>query len=316
MSVSPTRIRYPEHRESGRSDHSPGAHLNSSRNLNLGIAFLVASNGLTATVDSAAKYLSAELHTIQIVWGYFLVISLLLVAHGQARGVPISRGLWSHRPGLQMLRSAMLVLTIAFLFLGLVHIPLADAIALSFTAPLFITLLSVPILGERVGWHRLGAVVLGLVGVVVALRPGEGSIHWAAFMPLVSAVFFALFQIMTRLLVATEDTYTTLNYTGLGGLLWSSLAVGFFWRDISLEHAAIFVFIGALGVAAHVCMIKAYELAQASLLAPFNYAKLLWAIALGYALFGHVPDWHVITGGAIIVASGLYVFHRERRLHG
>ncbi len=280
---------------------------------NLGILFLVASNGLTAIIDAVAKQLTAELHSVQIVWGYFLAIFLMLCAFVLARREPLRRVLATRRLALHLTRAAMVVLTIATLFLGLAYMPLADGIALSFTAPLFVTALSVPLLGERVGWHRWSAVVVGLAGVAVILRPGAGALHWAAFMPLISAVFFALFQILTRRLALGERTLTTLLYTGAGGLLWSSLAVAFVWRPLALPHLWVFSGIGALGVAAHVCMIKAFAAAQVSLLAPFNYVKLVWATLLGYLMFADVPGPHVVGGSAIVVASGLYVWLRERR---
>lgn len=278
-----------------------------------GVLFLVASNGLTASVDSVAKHLSRDLHGVQIAWGYAVAIAVALLAWSIARPTPLRQALATRRPALQLARPAMLMLTISTLFVGIAHLPLADAVAISFTAPLFITVLSIPLLGERVGVHRWLAVVAGLVGVVVIVRPGEAGLHWAVSMPLVSAVFFALFQIMTRQLAATERTTTTLLYTGFGGAVWGSMLVPFFWSPLAPGHLLVFALTGLLGVAAHLCMIKAYEFTQASLLAPFNYVKLVWASLLGFAAFGEIPGTHVTVGAAIIVASGLYVLQRERR---
>lgn len=244
--------------------------MTASRQQKFGILFLIASNGLTAAVDAGAKYLTAELHSVQIVWGYFLAIFLLLLGYAAARRVPLRRTLRTKRFALQIARPAMLALTITVLFLGLTYIPLADATAISFTAPLFIAVLSVPILGERVGPHRWSAVIVGLVGVVIIIRPGGEIVHWAVFMPLISAVFFALFQIITRLLAATEDTFTTLFYTGAGGLFWISLVVPFFWQPITAAQIGIFAVIGLLGAGAHLCLVKAFAETEASLLAPFN----------------------------------------------
>ena len=280
---------------------------------NLGILLLIASNGLTAVVDAIAKLMTAGLHPVLIVWGYFLGIGILLAAYALVKRIPVARlAATRHRP-LQMVRSALLVGTISFLFLGLTYMPLADAFAITFMAPLFITVLAGPILGERVGIHRVGAVVAGLIGVIVIMQPGTGVFHWAAMLILVSALCFALFQIATRRLVGAAPTMVTLYYTGIGGLLWTSLMVGFFWSPIGFEELAIFVALGSLGIAAHICVIKAFDAAQVSLLAPFNYAKLLWGIALGYALFGDVPTLTVLGGSAIIVASGLYVLWRDNR---
>lgn len=276
--------------------------------------FLIASNGLTASIDAVAKHLTAALHSIQIVWAYFLVINLLLIGYSFFRRIPLRQTLSTRRKPLQFARSAMLMLTITTLFVGLSYIPLADAIAISFMAPLFITALSGPVLGERVGVHRWAAVVVGLLGMLILIRPGSDVVHWGAFMPLLSAVFYALFQIMTRLLASTEETFTTLFYTSGGGLLWASMVVFFFWKPLSAEQICIFIGIGILGAAAHLCVIKAFQETQASVLAPFNYFKLVWAVALGYLFFNDLPGPHVILGSAVIVTSGLYTFYTERRV--
>lgn len=285
------------------------------RHPHTGALFLVMSNGLTATVDAAAKYMSPSLHGVQVVWGYSLAITVLVLGYAAVRPESFRQAFATRRPLLQLGRGAMLFVTISMLFVALAYMPLADVIAISFAAPLFITLLAVPLLSERVGVHRIGAVVAGLVGVAIVIRPGAGVFEWAALLALGSALVFAFFQLATRVLATTEPPFTTLLYTGIGALACSSLAVPFFWRPISAFEIVVFVVIGALGVGAHVCMIRAYVFTQASFLAPFNYAKLLWAVALGYMIFGDVPQVHVIAGSVVIVASGLYVLYRERARH-
>lgn len=282
------------------------------RHPHAGALFLVLSNGLTATVDAAAKYMSPSLHGVQIVWGYSLAIAVLVLGYAAVRPEPLRAAFATRRPLLQFGRGALLFATISMLFVALAHMPLADVIAISFAAPLFITLLAAPLLSERVGAHRIGAVVAGLAGVAIVMRPGPGVFEWAALLALASALFFAFFQLATRVLAATESPFTTLLYTGIGALVCSSLAVPFFWTPVSSFEIAVFAVIGGLGVGAHVCMIRAYAFTQASFLAPFNYAKLLWAVALGYLVFGDVPRLHVALGAAVIVASGLYMLYRER----
>ena len=286
--------------------------MSSDRNLHTGALFLVMSNGLTATVDTVAKYMSPSLHGVQVVWGYSLAITVLVLGYAAFRPEPLWRAFATRRPLLQFGRGAMLFATISMLFVALAKLPLADVIAISFAAPLFIILLAAPLLSERIEVHRFAAVVLGLAGVAIVMRPGAGVFEWAALLALASAVFFAFFQITTRVLASTESPFTTLLYTGIGALACSSLAVPFFWAPISALEMMVFAVIGGLGVAAHVCMIRAYAFTQASFLAPFNYAKLLWAVALGYLVFGDVPQLNVIAGSAVIVASGLYVLYRER----
>ena len=279
-----------------------------------GILLLMLSIGIITVVDTIAKYLTVELHALQLVWGYFLGIAICLVGYLALAGGDRQQPLTTRRLPTQLLRAGLLVASIAALFVGLTYLPIADATAISFMSPLFITVLSVPLLGERVGPHRWAAVVIGLIGVLVIVRPGGGIAHWAAAMPLISAVAFAGYQIATRLLAATEFTFTTLFYTGVGGFFWISLAVPFVWTWPTPAQWAIFLGLGALGVAAHLCLIRAFALAQASLLAPFNYTKLIWAALLGYLVFGDVPSLNTLAGSAVIIASGLYVIWREQQL--
>ena len=280
----------------------------------LGILLFLASVGFITVVDVIAKYLTAEMHAFQIVWGYFFGIFLYLALYALGLGRGRRRNLLrTTRPGLQVVRSALLVFSISSLFIGLTYLPIAEATVIGFMAPLFIVVLSAPILGERVDIHRWIAVLIGLAGVIVIVRPGGGIAHWAAIMPLVGAVAFALYQIATRVLAQSETTATTLFYTAAGGFFWTCLLVPFVWVTPTLLHWLAFLFTGALGAAAHFCLIKAFERAQASLLAPINYSKLVWATLAGYLVFGDLPGLDTAAGCALIVASGLYVLLRERR---
>ncbi len=284
-----------------------------AQNKRLAILLILVSIGVITVVDTIAKYLTSGLHAFEIVWGYFLGMLLPIVIYTVVNGAHRRGLLRTRRPLLQLVRSGLLVLSIAALFIGLTYLPIAEATAISFMSPLFIVALSVPLLRERVGAHRWIAVLIGLAGVLVIIRPGGGIAHWAAFMPLISAVAFAAYQISTRILAATDPVFTTLFYTGTGGFLWTCLLVPFVWTPPTAIEWGAFIGFGSLGVAAHFCLIKAFELAQASLLAPFNYSKLLWATLLGYLVFGDLPSLNTLAGCALIVAGGLYVIWREAR---
>lgn len=278
----------------------------------IGIAFFITANFLTAAVDAVSKHLTGEMHAIQIACGYFTAITFFLLLYAAIKRMPLRQIYVTRRPGLQILRAASMVLTIGTLFAGLKYIPLADATAITFSAPLIITALSAPVLGEKVGIHRWSAVVVGMVGVLIVIQPNV-NMHWAVLLPLAAAVGFAIFQIVTRLLTDTEATFVTLFYTSAGGALMSALLMMFVWIPLDSVQTAILLGIGALGVGAHVCFFRAFVYAQASFLAPFNYVKLIWVAGFGYLLFGDVPAQHVLLGSAVIIASGLYVFMRERR---
>ena len=276
-----------------------------------GVLYFLSSIGLIALVDTTCKFYTDELHAVVLVWGYFVGITVFVMGYYVTRGQMVL--LKTEQPVIQIIRPGFLVLSISGLFLGLTYLPMAEATAIGFTGPLFIVALSVPMLGERVGWHRWLAVVVGLAGVLVIVRPDGTVWHWSAATTLLGAICFAIFQILTRRLAGQEKYQTTLIYTSLAGTFWVSLLAPFFWTPPSADHALMFLIIGAMGAAAHLCIIKAFAHAQASLLAPFNYSKLVWVIILGYLVFGDVPGLDTIVGSAIIVSSGLYVLYREGR---
>ena len=278
---------------------------------NVGVLYLLAAIGLISLIDTICKFYTDELHAVMLVWGYFVGITVFVVGYfGSQRQFAL---LQSGRPLLQFVRPGFLVLSISCLFISLTYLPMAEAIAIGFTGPLFITALSVPFLGERVGWHRWFAVIVGLAGVLVIVRPGGAVWHWSAGVALLGAVCFAFFQLMTRLLSRDERHQTTLLYTSIGGTVWASVIVPFFWTTPTAGHWVVFLIIGAMGVGAHYCLIQAFLRAQASLLAPFNYSKLIWVTILGYLVFNDVPGLETLIGSAVIAAAGLYVLYREGR---
>ena len=277
------------------------------------VAFFIASIGLIALVDAICKAYTDELHAVQLVWGYFVGIVLTVSVYFVLAGARPAALVATNRIPMQFVRPGCLVASITFLFVGLTYLPIAEATAIGFTAPLFITMLSVPILKERVGLHRWAAVVIGLLGVLIVVRPGGGLWHWASLMVLIGTVFFSLFQIVTRILAMTEKPDTTLFYTSIGGMFWISLTVPFFWLPPTGEHWIIFLLTGAMGALAHLCMIAAFNRGEASLLAPFNYTKMIWSVALGYVMFDTVPGANTWIGTTVIVAAGGYVLYRVGR---
>ena len=286
--------------------------MTSSR-VGVAVTYFLFSIGLITIVDTVCKHYTSELSPIQLVWGYYFGMCLTLVFYFGARRTNPSQLAASKQIMLQWFRPLFLVLSIATLFVGLKYLPLAEAVILGFMAPLFITALAHPLLGERVSIHRWLAVIGGLIGVAIVIRPGSGIWHWAAAMPLAGALCFSFFQLSTRRLASTESVDAMLYHTGVGGLAWSTLLVPFFWTETQPIHWWVFLGTGFLGAAAHLCMIQAFDRAQASLLAPFNYSKLLWSILLGYIVFGQLPTINTLAGTTLIIAAGLYIVYRESR---
>lgn len=215
----------------------------------------------------------------------------------------------------QALRGACVVGS-AFLFIaGLRHLTLADAIAVSFTGPLFITALAPLVLGETVGWRRWLAVLVGFAGVLFMLRPGSAALQWAVIFPLGAAVCGGLRDLITRRIAGTERTVAVLAVTTTVVLL-AGLATAPFvsWVLPWPSDLATFAVSGALIAVAHTLMIEAFRRGEAALVAPFKYSSLLWATLFGYLMFGELPDTWTLAGAVIIVLAGIYVLHRETQL--
>jgi drug/metabolite transporter (DMT)-like permease len=275
-----------------------------------GIALILASTMFLGCSDVTAKYLSATLPSIEIAWIRFSVFALIMVP----AMIPGTRlfALQSDRIGLHLMRGAALLGSSLFFISGLRYLPIAEASATGFVAPLFVTALSIFLLGERVGVRRWIATVVGLIGVLIILRPGSGAFHPAAFFSLASAVAWAATLIMTRMLSGSARAVTTMTYSSIAGVCIMSALVPLVWVAPSWHDIALGIFIGVASTAGQWIVVLAFRYADASVLAPFSYIQLLWVSILGFLVFGEVPDVWTVTGAAIIVASGLYTAHRER----
>jgi len=216
---------------------------------------------------------------------------------------------------IQGLRGGVMMVSAMLFITGLRYLPLAEAVAIAFTGPLFITAMAAPLLGERVGWRRWTAVLVGFAGVLVMLRPGSASWTAAALLPLGASLGAAIRDIITRRASASEHSLATLAVStamvSLAGL--SSLLVVDWWmpapRDIGILAGAA-VFLGS----AHFLLIEAFRHAEAAMVAPFKYSSLLWGLVLGFAVWGEWPDGWALGGAVLVVASGLYIWWRERKV--
>jgi drug/metabolite transporter (DMT)-like permease len=274
-----------------------------------GIALILLSTVFLGTSDATSKYLSSTLPSIEIAWIRFLVFVLIMVP-AMLPGTPLY-ALRSRRPGLQLMR-AMALLASSLLFIsGLRFLPIAEASATSFVSPLFVTALSIFLLGENVGLRRWVATAVGLIGVLIILRPGSSAFHPAAFFPIVSAFAWACTLIMTRMMSGRERTVTTMTWSSVAGLCILSALVPLVWVAPSWHDVLFGILIGVASTAGQWIVVLAFRYADASVLAPFSYTQLLWVSMLGFLIFGEVPDVWTVTGAAIIVASGLYTAHRE-----
>ena len=275
-----------------------------------GIALILASTVFLGTSDATAKYLSATLPSIEIAWIRFLVFALIMVP-SMLPGSPLY-ALQTKSLGLQLMRGAALLGSSLFFISGLRFLPIAEASATGFVSPLFVTALSIIFLGEKVGLRRWIATAVGLIGVLIILRPGSGAFHAAAFFPLVSALAWACTLIMTRMMSGKELAITTMTYSSIAGVCILSALVPAVWVTPSWHDILFGILIGVASTAGQWIVVLAFRYADASVLAPFSYSQLVWVSLLGFLIFGEVPDVWTVTGAAFIVASGLYTAHRER----
>lgn len=290
-----------------------GPGLNMGK-VSLGILFIVLSSVLFAPLSqTATKYLAGEFPLFQILFFRSLgQTAWMLLFFWPRHGMRVFH---ANRPGLQLFRSALLFVSSLCWITAVAVVPLTTASAINFTAPVFVVILSIPLLGERVGLHCWSAVLIGFVGALVVIQPGAGGIRIEIVLLLVAALLFALYQIFTRVAAATDTEATSSIYTVLVALVVSGMLVP--WNYESPDPGDVLVWVaflatGLLGGIRHYLVVKAFTCAPASLISPFFYFELVGVTLLGFLVFGDFPPPSTWLGAAIIVSSGLYIAHRER----
>ncbi|MCP4766555.1 MAG: DMT family transporter [Gammaproteobacteria bacterium] len=274
----------------------------------LGITITVVGGLCFAIQDAGIKWLSAEFAVLQILFLRSLFGLVLLGASTGFSGETIS--LRVTRPWLMAARSGINILSWALFFTSLKYLPLATAVALFFSFPLFLAIISVPLLDEKVGIRRALAIVVGFFGVLLITNPAAG-LSIPALMMLGAALGWAIVASLTRILGEKENTTTQLFYTLLGFAVLLAIPQYWLWRPLQLDAYLMILGVAFFGVIAQFAVTKAYAIASPSLIAPFEYTALIWAAALGYLLWGDIADSYAIAGAFLIIASGVYIIHRE-----
>ncbi|MDF1792363.1 MAG: DMT family transporter [Thalassobaculaceae bacterium] len=276
-----------------------------------GIALICGAFLLFACLDTSAKVLSRDLDTLQIAWARFVGHAVLVTVVLMPRKGP--RVFATSNLRLQLARSVLLVMSTVLNFTAVSYLPLTTTASIFFTAPLLVAALSVPMLGENVGWRRWSAIGVGFIGVLVIIRPGAAEVHWAIGLCLANALVAALYSIATRKLAARDHSDTTSIYSPLVGAVILLPALPYIWSPPETAmHWVLLCLTGVFGGVGHWLVIIAHRYAGASVLAPFTYSAIVWMTISGYLVFGDLPDEWTIAGAVIVVASGLYVFHREQ----
>jgi drug/metabolite transporter (DMT)-like permease len=244
-----------------------------------------------------------------IIWSQYTIQAVLLTALLAPR---LSRVIDTRMIGLQVLRALALMAAVSGMFVAVGLMPLADAITIGFVAPLMIAAAASWFLRERVTRSQWLAILVGFAGVLIVIRPGTSIFDAASLVPLGAAVCVALYQTLTRPISQVVTPTSMLYAATLVGLAVSSLALPLTWETPSLAQTGFLTIAACFGAAAHFLLIRAYHAAPASLVAPFAYSEIVWASAIGFTAFGDVPDGATLIGGAILIASGLYLLRKPR----
>ena len=263
-----------------------------------------------SATDGAAKYLSSDIAPQQIIFLRFIIVLILILLFC------IYRGQWNilktSQPTLQILRGLLLAVCSLIFYFALKHLPLELCAAIGFVSPLFVTALSIPFLGERVGLRRWIAVLIGLLSVLMILRPGGVSFQLAMLLPLGSSLCWAMALVLTRLMRGSEQALTVLAWSSLVGVAAVFPLVWPVWVTPNASQWTILILLGVFNGLGQYLVIRAFMLASASLLAPFSYSIIIWSMLIGLIIFNSFPDGITLVGTAILIAAGLYIWHREK----
>ncbi|WP_119679259.1 DMT family transporter [Indioceanicola profundi] len=275
-----------------------------------GIMLAVGAFALYSMMDVAVKLLAGRYAVPQIIF-FNCIFSLLPILAYAAMTGGVVNNVRTRRPGMHMLRSGISVVGGLCTYFAYSRMPIADAYALAFTAPLFITALSVPILGEQVGWRRWTAVGVGFAGVLVMLRPGAGVIDIGAFASLGGALCYSVNMLIARMMRGTEKPVSFAFYATVVNLLANGLLLSFVWVPPTLQDIGVHAAVGLIGGCAVIALLTAFRQAPAAVVAPFQYSQMAWGVLSGYLIWGYVPDIWLGVGAAIVIGSGLYILYRE-----
>ena len=262
-------------------------------------------------MDGMAKHLSTEIHFLEVVWGryfFMVVISVPLTFIFFKKHLT-----WPKNINIQLARSIFLLLSTILFFYAISVLSLAESLTLAFVSPIVVTLLSVILLKEQVGFRRWTAVIVGFIGAIIVIRPGFNEISLATFAGLGTGIAYAFYVIATRKLSSIDSPLLTLIFTGLSGAIIISIIVPFVWITPNLNQWLFLIGLAAAGTLGHFFLILSLNFAEASKLAPFAYFEIVTNIIIGYYFFGDFPDKWIWIGLIIIVSSGVYISIRENK---
>ena len=278
----------------------------------MGIVLMCAGIACLSMSDAMAKALTSSYSPIQILFLRNLIALPFAVMIALSLGGV--EALRSYRPAAHILRGVFWLVAATLFFTGLKYLEIAEATALVFIAPIFITAISAIVFKETVGWRRWVAVLAGFIGVLIVVRPGAGTFQSASLLPIATAFFYAVLMISARWVDPRESVWTLMLYLVGAGALLSALVVPFVWVTPQVDDYWLFIGIAIFGTAGITLITQSFRLASATIVSPFEYSALIWATFLGWLFWNEVPDLFTYVGAAIIILSGCYIVFREQRL--
>ncbi len=274
-----------------------------------GILLMLAGDFMFALNDAMGKWLVASFSVGQVVVirsiGAFIVLGPMIANQGTAKLFQMER------PVLQLLRVVATTVDTALFYAAVVYLPLADVMSFYMAGPIYVAALSHFLLGEKVGWRRWAAILVGFCGVLIILKPSSAAFSQSSLFALVGSIAFAFAIILSRRLRGTSDT-TLVTWQTIGTLLVGGVMTIGAWQTPSALDFGAMLLLGIVSCSAHLMITRALKLAPASTLAPLHYSLLLWAVIFGLAFFGDVPGPRILIGSAIVVLAGLFIFHRQK----
>ncbi|MCB2125935.1 MAG: DMT family transporter [Rhodobacteraceae bacterium] len=276
-----------------------------------GAIFALLAMGIFATHDAVVKHLGAAYSPFQIVF-FASLLSFPPVAVIMLNDTR-EASLRPRHPGWVLFRTVLTVVTGVSAFYAFSTLPLAQVYVILFASPLLITILAIPLLGEKVRARRWAAVIVGLLGVIIVMRPGQAELSLGHLAALTAAVCGATASVIVRKIGADERSVVLLLFPMVGNFIVTGLAMPYVYRPMPLADLGLMAVIAAFGLTASFLVILAYRAGEAAIVAPMQYSQILWATAYGYLLFDEAPDRATILGAGVIIASGLYIVFRETR---
>jgi drug/metabolite transporter (DMT)-like permease len=276
-----------------------------------GIALMLAGIFFFALNDAMGKWLIATFSVGQVLLVRSAAALVTLAPFVKREG--LAAFTQAPRPWLQIVRAAFATLEVACFYWALTDMSLADVMTFYLAGPIYVTAMSPFLLGEHVGWRRWAAVAVGFVGVMIALRPTSGALSPAAMVAIAGSFSFSIFMVCTRLVRGTSDVVLVTTQT-FAALVFGAIFAPLTWVALSAFDLMLLTLLGVTAMVAFVCINRALSIAPASVVVPYQYTTIFWAILFGWIFFGDIPSVPMLTGAGIIIGAGVYIFVRERRL--